>query len=102
MSTPKLIGPQQVARCQWCETPMPDRDPNAGGKPQRFCSNACRSAFHTACRKLGAALIDQGLVTPTELRSATARLIVKIFAAQQRARCSGPEEPLTPARRKAG
>ena len=33
--------------CAWCKEPFTTRK---GGKPQQFCKEDCRNAFHRACR----------------------------------------------------
>ncbi len=68
-----------TATCLWCET---DFEPRA--KQQRFCQSACRRAFDTACRKVGAAEIEAGRLQVSALR----------MALQQRARW--PESRLAP------
>ena len=54
-----------TAICLWCETGFEPR-----AKQQRFCQSACRRAFDTACRKVGAAEIEAGRLQVSELRMA--------------------------------
>ncbi len=79
-----------TAICLWCETGFEPR-----AKQQRFCQSACRRAFDTACRKVGAAEIEAGRLQVSELR----------MALQHRARWpeygsalrgSPPQAPLSP------
>ncbi len=59
-----------TATCLWCETGF---EPRASGTQHRFCHSACRRAFDTACRKVGAAEIEAGRLQVSELRIALAR-----------------------------
>ena len=61
--------------CLWCETEFEPRA--SGGKPQRFCSKACRVDFHVAARSWAEQAVASGLLLVSALR----------MAHKQRARC---------------
>ncbi len=63
--------------CLWCETEFEPRA--SGGKPQRFCSKACRVDFHVAARSWAENAVASGLLLVSALR----------MARKQRARCAG-------------
>ena len=52
--------------CLWCDAAFAPRA--TGGKPQRFCSQICRHAFHTACRIWAVRAFETGKLSGTELR----------------------------------
>lgn len=53
------------AACPWCQKPL-----TASPQPKRrFCTTACRNAFHDACRRHGERAFDAGDVGLAELRA---------------------------------
>ena len=54
--------------CPWCERPFTPR--RTGGKPQRFCRDACRRAFERELRAWARDQITAGGVTPAQLQRA--------------------------------
>ena len=52
--------------CPWCSAPF---TPRARGAKQRFCSAACRQAFHAAARAWGQAMVDAGLMPVVALKA---------------------------------
>ena len=52
------VEPTPDAACVWCHAAYARRA--TGGTAQRFCSAACRQAFHTAARRHVAREIDEG------------------------------------------
>lgn len=51
-------------QCQFCERPLGA----SKQKGRHFCSNTCRSNFHTGCRKLGEDLFRTGAVNSAVIR----------------------------------
>jgi hypothetical protein len=61
-------------RCFWCSAPF--RASGRGGE-QRFCSGACRTAFHSACRNWAVQAVYDGTLNLDAIRN-------------------GPQKPCTP------
>jgi hypothetical protein len=59
-----MTGPH----CPWCEHRFTPR--RTGGKPQRFCRNACRRAFERELRAWARDQIAAGDITPAQLQRA--------------------------------
>jgi hypothetical protein len=57
--------------CPWCQRPFTPRC--TGGKPQRFCRDACRRAFERELRAWARNQIAAGGVTPAQLQRARSR-----------------------------
>jgi len=55
--------------CLWCGGPFQRHD---GGKPQRFCSEACRIALHRAARQWALSELAAGRVTLAQLKEGSA------------------------------
>ena len=53
--------------CDWCEAPYTARK-GRGGPVQRFCSDACRAAFHRAGRRWLARELEAGRLNIADLR----------------------------------
>ena len=51
-----------AAPCEQCAKPF---TPRHGGKPQRFCSEPCRMAFHAEAREAGKAIVEGNRATCT-------------------------------------
>lgn len=58
--------PDVYGHCEICTAPMPA--PARPNTERRFCDHRCRSAYHTACNRLGDHLIRQQLVSLDTLR----------------------------------
>ncbi len=58
-------GPQ----CLWCGAPYTVRI-GRGGPAQRFCSDACRAAFHRGARRWAASELEAGRLDIADLRNA--------------------------------
>lgn len=56
-------------KCPWCST---DFTPRAGGKPQKFCTPACRRDMAHAVNAWVSAALDAGMLTAKDLRSGPA------------------------------
>ena len=52
--------------CTWCDRPYEPRV--SGGQPQRFCSEPCRTGFHTACREWAEAEVWAGNLSVATLK----------------------------------
>jgi hypothetical protein len=50
--------------CEHCQAPFEPRA-RSGGKPQRFCSTACRRVFHANVPNVAPTLADVGTSKPT-------------------------------------
>ena len=74
-------------KCLWCQKPFERRA--SGGKPQRFCSQACRYAFHQAARKWAIKAIDAGLLTVDSLQNASVATCTLLSAAKSVSRAVG-------------
>jgi hypothetical protein len=57
--------------CLWCGQVFTLRR-GSGGSPQRFCSSACRTAFHSACRRWAERVVAAGRLTVAALRGGNA------------------------------
>ncbi len=57
------------AACAWCEAPYTART-GRGGPAQRFCSDACRAAFHRGGRRWVARELEAGRLDIADLREA--------------------------------
>jgi hypothetical protein len=55
--------------CLWCAHAF---QPHDGGKPQRFCSEACRIALHRAARQWALSELAAGRVTVAQLKECLA------------------------------
>lgn len=53
---------QSALLCEQCREPF---KPRKGGKPQRFCSEPCRMAFHAEVREAGKAVTEANRATCT-------------------------------------
>ena len=60
--------PMTRPHCPWCERPFTPR--RTGGKPQRFCRDACRRAFERELRAWARNQIAAAGVTPAQLQRA--------------------------------
>jgi len=56
--------------CTWCERPL--KAQKSGIYAKRFCSAACRARLHTAARRYGLALVEQGFVSIRQLKETPA------------------------------
>lgn len=54
-----------MTACQWCEGPCTA----SPATNRRFCSNACRNAFHGALRSYAASMFDMGALEIEQLRA---------------------------------
>ena len=63
-----VIAEHARCACSWCSS---DFQPRQGGKPQRFCSEVCRAAFHRGCRVWAVRAVDEGRLTVVEIREAS-------------------------------
>ena len=54
--------------CPWCDNPFPPR--KRGGSPKRFCSEQCRLDFHKACRIWAMKLVDDHLLSISDIKTA--------------------------------
>lgn len=52
--------------CHWCSAPFTGHAP--GQHEKRFCSDACRAAFHRGLRRWASAAHDAGMVEVQTLR----------------------------------
>lgn len=71
-----------MTTCLWCERQFEGRE--KGGSPQRFCSAACRSEYHTACRQFADGLVMGGAITVDALKEAVK--LTSLSAVEKRAR----------------
>jgi hypothetical protein len=55
--------------CLWCASPYTARTGH-GGPVQRFCSDACRAAFHRGARRWAARELEAGRLDIADLREA--------------------------------
>jgi hypothetical protein len=76
---PKPADASPAGPCAWCSGPLTPR--TTGGRPQRFCTQACRRASEKAMRQWAKGELAAGRVTIAQL---------------QRERCSEPA-PTSPA-----
>jgi len=53
---------QSALLCEQCREPF---KPRKGGRPQRFCSETCRMAFHAEAREAGKAIVEGNRATCT-------------------------------------
>ena len=53
--------------CLWCVTPYTARK-GGGGPVRRFCSDACRAAFHRGARRWAARELEAGRLDIADLR----------------------------------
>ena len=53
--------------CPWCGNPFEARI--IGAHRKRFCSSACKNAYHTALRKWAQQAVDNGQVTVARLKA---------------------------------
>ncbi len=60
---PTESGPE----CLWCQAPYTART-GRGGPSQRFCSDACRAAFHRGARRWVARELEAGRLDIADLR----------------------------------
>lgn len=60
--------------CLWCSRPFSPR--STGGKPQRFCSQACRHQFWSATRRWVMTALDMGLLSVSVLKGISANVRV--------------------------
>ncbi len=63
------VEPEPAAACLWCGAPYTARS-GRGGPVQRFCSDACRAAFHRGARRWAARELEAGRLDITDLRNA--------------------------------
>ena len=54
--------------CIWCGTRYSPR--STGGKPQRFCSPACRRKMDAGLRAIGQQQLENGAITVADLQRA--------------------------------
>jgi predicted nucleic acid-binding Zn ribbon protein len=54
-----------MTTCLICSQPLPQ----SRQKP-RFCSTACRTAFHTGCRRVGELMFNEGKLDVEQIRRA--------------------------------
>ena len=65
-TTPDALATRPL--CPWCQRPFTPR--RTGGRPQRFCRDACRRAFERELRAWARDQITAGGVTPAQLQRA--------------------------------
>ncbi len=57
------------SECLWCGAPYTARK-GGGGPAQRFCSDACRAAFHRGARRWAVRELEAGRLDIADLRTA--------------------------------
>ncbi len=57
------------SECLWCGAPYTARK-GGGGPAQRFCSDACRAAFHRGARRWAVRELEAGRLDIADLRNA--------------------------------
>lgn len=58
---------QSESKCEWCSESFPGG--RRGAHMKRFCSEECKTAFHTATRRYGERCLRAGRITVAELRA---------------------------------
>jgi len=76
-----------TSRCLWCSAPFA---PRHGGKPQKFCTPACRVDFHTKARAWIEGAVEAGRVSVAEIKGALPAQSNVLVASDQQARCCQP------------
>ena len=80
---------QEARACLWCIAALP-KGPNRGSK-RRFCSSACRAAFHIACRSWAVQAILDGRLTVDAIRNARRQAVQACYRGKSPA--GGEEGP---------
>jgi hypothetical protein len=90
------VEQRSAGRCLWCSARF---GAHGRGAERRFCSGACRTAFHSACRNWAAQAVYDGRLTLGAIRNAPQKPCTPVLegmsgvAAREVAETSAPPPP---------